>query len=62
MTDEQRQAVEHAKHERRKAEDAYRDAMDKIDPLRMKWVESDQALRALILSLNTTKAQAVWHD
>lgn len=62
MTDEQRAAVERAKYERRKAEDAYRDAMDKIDPLRRKWIESDLALRALMLSLNETRAQKVWRD
>lgn len=62
MTDEQRAAVEQAKYERRKAEDAYRDAMDKIDPLRRKWIEADLALKALMLSLNTTAANRVFRD
>ena len=62
MTDDQKKAIRDAQEARRKAKDAYEKERDKIDPLRMAWINADAEVRKLFKELNITKANSVWHD
>lgn len=62
MTDEQRKQVADALAARKQAQEVYDKARDKIEPLRMAWVNADTAVRKLFKALNITKADSVFHD
>jgi hypothetical protein len=62
MTDAQRKQVADAMAARKKAKEAYDRERDKIEPLRLAWVQADHLVRQLFKSLNVTKADSVFHD
>ena len=61
MTDEQRAAITAALAKRKAAKDAYDVARERIEPLRMAWVDADKEYAALMRAQNTT-AGKVWRD
>jgi hypothetical protein len=57
MTDEQRKAIDDAQAARKAAKDAYDVAHDRIEPLRMAFVQADHEVRRLLKSMNTTNGK-----
>ena len=62
MTDAQRKQVADAQAARKAAKEAYDKEREKIEPLRLAWVNADHVVRQLFKKLNVTKAESVWHD
>ena len=62
MTDEQRKAVKDAMAKRKAAQEAYDKERERIEPLRLAWVQADHEIRKMFKALNVTKADSVFYD